>query len=102
MDVSSNTIEELLSDESFLSWYFKTDLQAEQAWNNRIASDPVQKKLVEEAVQLLQNVVIKEQPVDAQRVKLAETRLIHTIGSADAGQPASHSDSSRGLVGSPR
>jgi ferric-dicitrate binding protein FerR (iron transport regulator) len=87
MDLSSNTIEELLSDESFLSWYFKTDPQAEQAWNNRIASDPVQKKLVEEAVLLLQNVVIKEQPVDVQRIKLAETRLIHAIGSTEADQP---------------
>ncbi|OQP61321.1 hypothetical protein A3860_06320 [Niastella vici] len=88
MELSINSIEELLSDESFLSWYFKTDPQAEQAWNNRIARDPVQKKLVDEAVQLLQNVVVKEQPVDEQRKKLAETRLIHTIGSTDDGQPA--------------
>jgi len=88
MELPINSIEELLSDESFLSWYFKTDLQAEQAWNNRIAHDPVQKKLVDEAVQLLQNVVVKEQPVDEQRKKLAETRLIHAIGSTYDPQPA--------------
>lgn len=88
MELSINSIEELLSDESFLAWYFKTDPQAEQAWNNRIARDPMQKKLVDEAVQLLQNVIVKEQPVDEQRKKLAETRLIHAIGSTEAGQPA--------------
>lgn len=88
MELSINSIEELLSDESFLSWYFKTDPQAELAWNNRIAHDPVQKKLVDEAVQLLQNVIVKEQPVDEQRKKLAETRLIHSIGSTDEPKPA--------------
>jgi len=88
MELSINSIEELLSDESFLSWYFKTDPQAEQAWNNRIAQDPEQKKLVDEAVQLLQNVIVKEQPVDEQRKKLAETRLINTIDTAETGQPA--------------
>lgn len=88
MELSINSIEELLSDESFLSWYFKTDPQAELAWNNRIAHDPMQKKLVDEAVQLLQNVIVKEQPVSEQRKKLAETRLIHSIGSTDGRQPA--------------
>ena len=59
MDVTSNTIEELLSDESFLAWYFKTDPLAIEKWNNRIAHDPVQRKLVDEAVQMLQTITIK-------------------------------------------
>src|SRR5687767_3229220 len=88
MDLLIDTIEELISDESFLSWYFKTDPQAEAAWNNRIANNPKQRKLVEDAVQLLQNVVVKEQPVDVQRLKLAEWKLIQTIGSAEAAEPA--------------
>jgi transmembrane sensor len=88
MDLLIDTIEELISDESFLSWYFKTDPQAEAAWNNRIANNPKQKKLVDEAVQLLQNVVVKEQPVDVQRLKLAEFKLIQSIGSGEAAQPA--------------
>jgi ferric-dicitrate binding protein FerR (iron transport regulator) len=86
MDVTSNTIEELLSDESFLAWYFKTDPLATEKWNNRIAHDPVQRKLVDEAVQLLQNITIKEQSVDVQRLKNAEIRLIQTTSDADANQ----------------
>jgi ferric-dicitrate binding protein FerR (iron transport regulator) len=87
MDVTSNTIEELLSDESFLAWYFKTDPLATEKWNNRIAHDPVQRKLVDEAVQLLQTITIKEQPVDVQRLKNAETRLIEATIIADGDQP---------------
>jgi transmembrane sensor len=78
MDLSINTIEELLSDESFLAWYFKTDPLAVEKWNNRIAHDPKEKKLADEAVQLLQTITIKEQPVDLQRIKQAELRLINT------------------------
>jgi len=75
MDLPINSIEELLSEESFLAWYFKTDPQAIENWNSRIAGDPSLKKLVDEAVQLLQTITIKEQRVDAQRLKQAETRL---------------------------
>jgi ferric-dicitrate binding protein FerR (iron transport regulator) len=84
MDVPINSIEDLISEESFLAWYFKTDPQAVENWNTRIANDPMQKKLVVEAVQLLQHITITEQPVDAQRLKNAEARLVHTTGFRDA------------------
>src|SRR5688572_22883641 len=86
MDVTSNTIEELLSDESFLAWYFKTDPLAIEKWNNRIAHDPMQRKLVDEAVQMLQTITIKEQSVDVQRLNNAENRLINATVNADADQ----------------
>lgn len=86
MDVTSNTIEELLSDESFLAWYFKTDPLATEKWNNRLANDPVQRKLVDEAVQMLQTITIKEQSVDVQRLINAETRLINATANTDADQ----------------
>lgn len=75
MDAPINSIEDLISDDSFLAWYFKTDPQAVDNWNNRMANDPMQRKLVDEAVQLLQRITIKEQPVDAQRLKIAQERL---------------------------
>jgi len=88
MDLPINTIEDLLSDESFLGWYFKTDPQAVEKWNSRIAHDPMQKKLAEEAVQLLQTITVKEQPVDVQRLKLAELRLTNATRTAAENQPA--------------
>jgi transmembrane sensor len=86
MDVTRNTIEELLSDESFLAWYFKTDPLATEKWNNSIAHDPAQRKLVEEAVQLLQTITVKEQPVDVQRLKNAENRLRNATANIDDDQ----------------
>ncbi|MCS3796313.1 FecR family protein [Niastella sp. OAS944] len=86
MDVTNNTIEKLLSDESFLAWYFKTDPLATEKWNKSIASDPVQRKLVDEAVQVLQNITIKEQPVDVQRLKNAEARLMNATVDIDGHQ----------------
>ena len=83
MDVTNNTVEKLLSDESFLAWYFKTDPLATEKWNHCIAHDPEQRKMVEEAVQLLQSITIKEQPVDVQRLKNAEDRLMHATADLD-------------------
>lgn len=75
MDVPTNTVEELLSDESFVAWYFKTDARAVETWNKRLAVDPAQKKLADEAVQLLQSLRLKEQAVDAHRLQIAEQKL---------------------------
>ncbi|WP_205508989.1 FecR family protein [Longitalea arenae] len=83
MDVSINTVEELLSDESFLAWYFKSDPQAIDQWNTRIASDPLQKKRADEAVQLLTTITLKEQQVDEQRLLEAEQKLLKATGIAD-------------------
>lgn len=86
MDVPINSIEELICDERFIAWYFKTDPTAIEKWNTRIAEDPAQRKLVQEAVQLLQHITIKEQPVDAQRLKNAAARLKQSTGFSEAGQ----------------
>jgi transmembrane sensor len=88
MDAPIKTIEDLISDESFLAWYFKTDPQAVDNWNQRIANDPMQRKLVDEAVQLLQRITIKEEPVDAQRLKLAQERLAKATFLAQGPQQA--------------
>lgn len=88
MDAPINSIEDLISDESFLAWYFKTDPQAIESWNKRIATDPVQRKLVDEAVLLLQHITIKEERVDAQRLKIAQERLAESINVVNDHKPA--------------
>jgi hypothetical protein len=47
------TIEELLSDESFLAWYFKTDEKKVMQWNEIIDTDVFYRELAEKAVSLL-------------------------------------------------
>lgn len=82
MDLPINTVEELLTDESFLAWYFNTDTEAVEKWNNRIAHDTALRKLTDEAADLLKTIKIKEQSVDAQRLKNAEQKLMETTASA--------------------
>jgi transmembrane sensor len=88
MDAPINTIEDLIRDDSFLAWYFKTDPQAVNNWNNRMANDPMQRKLVDEAVQFLQRITIKEEPVDAQRLKIAEEKLTKALNLTNDPQQA--------------
>ena len=88
MDLPINTVEELLTDESFLAWYFKTDTEAVEKWNNRIAHDTALRKLTEEASGLLKTINIKEQSVDAQRLKNAEQKLMEATASAEHSRAA--------------
>ena len=83
MDAPINSIEDLISEEKFLAWYFKTDPQAVAGWNNRLANDPMLKMLVDEAVLLLQTLTIKEEPVDAKRLNIAQEKLAKATRFAD-------------------
>jgi transmembrane sensor len=79
MNPSLSQVEELLTDESFLAWYFKTNPVDMAAWDKRLAGNPEQQKLADEAVELLKALSLKEQPVDSGRVNGAEQRLMQKI-----------------------
>lgn len=82
MDVY-NSVEELISDESFLGWYYKSDTAAIKKWDNRLALNPSQKEIADEAVLLLNAIKIEEQSVDLQRLKIAEDKLMTTTAPAN-------------------
>jgi ferric-dicitrate binding protein FerR (iron transport regulator) len=88
MDLPINTVEELLANESFLAWYFKTDAEAVEKWNNSIAHDTALRKLAEEAAEFLKTIKIKEQSIDAQRLKNAEQKIMETTAPADHSRAA--------------
>ena len=54
-------IDELLCDDGFLAWYFKRDQASIDLWEARIAHDAEQKKIVEEAILVLETIKIKEE-----------------------------------------
>ena len=64
MDMKIKNIDELLCDEGFLAWYFKKDQASIDLWEARIANDPEQKKIVEEAILVLETIKIKEENTD--------------------------------------
>ena len=69
--------EQLLADESFLSWYFKRD--GGKDWIRRIQDQPELAKLVEEASALLETIRVREEQVSSQRLAAAEEALFKKI-----------------------
>src|ERR1700750_2869314 len=71
--------EELLSDESFLSWYFKTGEGKDNAWNEWAEGHPERKALIQQAVELLKETILTEEPLLPGQQQLAETTLLHRL-----------------------
>ena len=71
--------EDLLSDESFLSWYFKTGGERTDEWEQWMAEHPDRTRLVQQAVALLQNARQPEKAIPAHQVKAAEMALFNKI-----------------------
>jgi ferric-dicitrate binding protein FerR (iron transport regulator) len=71
--------EDLITDEAFLAWFYKTDEPMAAAFEKRLAGDPALKKLAEEAASLLQSMTIPEKPVPAGQLNRAEQRLMSSI-----------------------
>ena len=72
--------EDLLSDESFLSWYFRSGKEGDTTWELWMAGHPDRTRLVEQAVTLLQATRLPEKAVPAQQMAAAESALFKKIG----------------------
>lgn len=79
MITGHNKIEELLEDDSFLGWYFKTNQQKIAKWENILLAHPEMKVDIEKAVQLLNAMEIKEPTMLPAQLQKAEQRLRQTI-----------------------
>jgi transmembrane sensor len=71
--------EDLLSDESFLAWYFKTGKADDSTWDQWMAGNPERTLLVKQAVDLLQVTLLREPPVPMEQVQKAEARLLDRL-----------------------
>ncbi len=94
--------EDLLSDESFLSWYFKTGVGEDTAWEQWVASSPEHKALVSQAVELLNKTRLREKEISRSQQQRAEAALMEKINAlpvalatAPRRRPATHSRTSR-------
>ena len=55
MSKSYAGVEDLLCDETFLSWYFKTDVRAVRQWEEWIAGNPGSRPRIQQAVVFLES-----------------------------------------------
>ena len=76
-------VEDLLCDESFLSWYFKTDLRAIQQWEQWIAANPDHLARIGQAVEFLQSVRFEEPALAPGQITQVESLLMARIREAE-------------------
>ena len=76
-------VEDLLTEESFLSWYFKTDPACIRQWESWIAEDAGHRARAEQAVDFLRSLLLEEDALFPDRITLAESRLLQKIREAE-------------------
>ena len=82
-------VEDLLTDESFLSWYFKTDPSCVRQWESWIAEDAGHHARAQQAVDFLQSISLQEETLSLGHITLAESRLLQKIREAEQKSTAS-------------
>ncbi|HEY4062031.1 MAG TPA: FecR domain-containing protein [Puia sp.] len=80
-------VEDLLSDESFLSWYFKTDIPAIHKWEQWISGNPGSRDRVDQAVEFLQSLRLSEPQSTPEQITRAERLLLEKIRDAERRMP---------------
>jgi ferric-dicitrate binding protein FerR (iron transport regulator) len=75
MNNSREKLEEIMLDEQFLSWYYKTDLGKSQQWEERRSRGEVDTDLLAEAMELMEQLNIKEAIPSRSQIAAAEAKL---------------------------
>lgn len=81
-------IEELLTDESFLGWHFKSDPDAIDKWETWIAENPGEMHLVKEAIEFLDTIKISDINISGTQTRVAEEKLLAGIAAPAEPGPA--------------
>src|SRR5205814_2893069 len=77
------SVENILTDESFLSWFYHPTPEKDQEWNNWLAAHPDQKPLIDEALAILSVLNIKEHHVPSSAVETAWQHLDVSISNSN-------------------
>jgi transmembrane sensor len=80
-------VEDLLLDESFLSWYFKTDTPSIHKWEQWIVHNPGSRDRVDQAVEFLQSLRFAEPGPTPEQITRAESLLLERIWDARKRMP---------------
>jgi len=75
-------VEDLLCDDTFLSWYFKTDPRAMEQWEKWMADNPASHGRIEQAIGFLSSLHIEEEGLQPDQITYAERILLEKIRKA--------------------
>jgi len=88
--------EDLLSDPSFLSWYFKTGKENDRTWEDWMAGRPGRELLVKKAIDLLETTRLPEKEPSPLQLQKAESALMQRIEALSGDEaPSSSGDEVR-------
>jgi len=76
--------EDLLCDETFLSWYFRTDVRSIRQWEQWIEDHPGSSHRIQQAVDFLSSLTLKEESFTREQVSRSERILLEKIRKAAA------------------
>jgi transmembrane sensor len=77
--------EDLLTDESFLSWYLGPGREVDSFWVDWASGSPERKVVLEQAVALLELTRLREKTVAGDKVEQATAALLERIGGVEDG-----------------
>jgi len=75
-------MEDLLCDETFLSWYFRTDVRAIRRWEQWIVDNPGSSHRVQQAMEFLSSLTLKEESFTREQITRNERILLEKIRKA--------------------
>ncbi len=73
--------EDLLTDDSFLAWYHKTNPEDQTKWDNWIGQDQQRMYLVQQAIDLMETLHVTEKEVQLSQLNTAENNIMEAIDS---------------------
>lgn len=88
MHINYDRVEDLVTDEGFLAWYYKSNQQQVTEWERRLANDPALKKLADEATLFLDTVRVSEKNIPARQLQQAEQRLMSSLATPVSTSPS--------------
>lgn len=87
MDKNFSNIEDIIANEDFQAWYFRTDGKNRSQWEIWMAANPLQAALVAEAKEYLDQMVVAERELPQGQLDIAHERLMAGIAAAETRMP---------------
>ena len=96
MEKVFQTVEEMIADEGFQSWYLKANAKSITNWENWMKANPSQSAMVQEAVMCMQIIVLEQQQISGQQVESAYESLMLNLPKSKGGKVVPTSSIGRG------
>lgn len=78
------TVDEMIADDMFLSWFYKENDEKAKDWEKWLNENPGYQPMVDEAVAIMKTLALQESPVSSYRTEAAYTKLSSKLDQSQA------------------